>query len=209
MKTLDLANFGTLLGNNQVGNEILKMERERSAWMSTLVKSHSLADEMKKITGEDSSAVQIARQIYDAQRAQEESIRKMLDPLAHIRTSLLSDSATQRMLAEFSKPILASDHVAKLIDQATGANAFIKAMQASESSMEHARKILGDTSVSSGLQQMMKSFEEVQALVRAFCIARISEPLEGLARADGQAFLACDGCSFSGSPCKSTWTRWD
>lgn len=161
MKTLDLANFGTLLGNNQVGNEILKMERERSAWMSTLVKSHSLADEMKKITGEDSSAVQIARQIYDAQRAQEESIRKMLDPLAHIRTSLLSDSATQRMLAEFSKPILASDHVAKLIDQATGANAFIKAMQASESSMEHARKILGDTSVSSGLQQMMKSFEEV------------------------------------------------
>ena len=161
MKALDRANFDGLLGNSQVVNEIRKMERERSSWMNAMDQYHSLADQIKKIVGEDSSAVQMVKQMHDAQKAQEESIRKMLDPLAHIRSSFLSDSATQRMLAEFSKPISASDHITKFLDQATGSNAFIKAMHSSvESSMGHARKMLAETSVSSGLQQMMKSFEE-------------------------------------------------
>ncbi|MDO8264475.1 MAG: SH3 domain-containing protein [Gallionella sp.] len=160
MKALDLANFDGLLGNTQVVKEIRKMERERSSWMNAMDQSHSLADQIKKIVEADSSVVQMVKRMHDAQKAQEESIRKMLDPLAHIRSSLLSDSTTQRMLAEFSKPISA-DHITKFMDQATGSNAFVKAMNSSvESSIGHARKMLAEASVSSGLQQIMKSFEE-------------------------------------------------
>ena len=161
MNTLDRFKSAGLLGNTQLHNEIQKMERERSSWLNAMDQSHSLADQIKKIVGADSLAVQMAKQMHDAQKAQEESIRKMLDPLAHIRSSFLNDSATQRMLEEFSKPISASDHIAAFLDQATGSNAFFKTMHSSvESSMEHARKMLEDTSVSGGLQQMMKSFEK-------------------------------------------------
>lgn len=161
MKAIDLANFDDLLGRSSAVNEIRKMERERSTWMDAIAQSHNLSDQIKKLVGENSLAVQIARQMQDAQKAQEESIRKMLDPLAHIRSSLLSDNATQRILAEFSKPNAASDHITKLIEQASGSSAFIKAMHSNaESSMEHSRKMLAEASLSSGLQQMMKSFEE-------------------------------------------------
>lgn len=161
MKALNQVNFDGLLGNTQVVNEVRKMERERSSWMNAMVQSHSLADQIKKIVGADSSVVQMVKQMHDAQKTQEESIRKMLDPLTHIRSSLLSDSTTLRMLAEFSKPISASDHITKFMAQATGSNAIIKAMNSSvESSIGHARKMLAETSVSSGLQQIMKSFEE-------------------------------------------------
>lgn len=161
MNTLDRFKSAGLLGNTQLHNEIQKMERERSSWLNAMDQSHSLADQIKKIVGADSLAVQMAKQMHDAQKAQEESIRKMLDPLAHIRSSFLNDSATQRMLEEFSKPISASDPIAAFMDQATGSNAFFKTIHPSvESSMEHARKMLEDTSVSGGLQQMMKSFEE-------------------------------------------------
>jgi hypothetical protein len=161
MSPLDRFKSAGLLGNTQLLNEIQKMERERSSWLNALDQSHSLAEQIKKVAGVDSLAVQMAKQMIDAQKAQEESIRKMLDPLAHIRSSFLNDSVTQRMLAEFSKPISASDHIAAFLGQATGSDAFFKTMHSSvDSSMEHARKMLEETSVSSGLQQMMKSFEE-------------------------------------------------
>lgn len=160
MKASDLVYFDGLLGNSLVGNEMRKMEQERTSWITAMSQSQSLADQIKKLMGNDSVALQMANQLHDAQKAQEESIRKMLEPLAHVRNSLLSDRVTQRMLAEISKPISASDQVAKLMEQASGSNAIIQAMQPSTlDSMERARKLMAETSVSSGLQQMMKSFE--------------------------------------------------
>lgn len=163
MKALDRFKAETLSGSSQLLTEIQKIERERSSWLNALGQSHNLADQLKTMAGVDSLAVQMAQQMHDAQKAQEESIRKMLDPLAHIRSSLLSDNFTQKMLAEFQKPLSAADHFTKLLDQATGSDAFIKTMQSgAASSMEHARKMLGEASFSSGLQQTMKTFEETE-----------------------------------------------
>lgn len=160
MKAFDLVNFDGLLGNSLVVNEMRRMERDRTSWMTAMTQSQSLADQIKKMMGNDSVAVQMAKQMHDAQKAQEESVRKMLDPLVHVRNSLLSDHVTQRMLAELSNPFSASDNVVKLMEQASGSSAIIEAMQSSTvSSMGRARKMLAETSVSSGLQQMMKSFE--------------------------------------------------
>jgi len=142
-------------------NEFRKMEQDRSSWMKAIVESQSLADQIKKFVVQDSIAVQMAKQMYSVQKAQEESMRKMLDPLAHIRSNLLGDSSVQRMIDELSKPFTATDHFRKLIDQAAGSSAYLHSLHLSvDSSIEHSRKILAEASISNGLQQVMKSFGE-------------------------------------------------
>jgi len=142
-------------------NEFRKMEQDRSSWMKAIAESQSLADQIKKFVAQDSIAVQMAKQMYSVQKAQEESMRKMLDPLAHIRSNLLGDSSVQRMIDELSKPFTATDHFRKLIDQAAGSSAYLHSLHLSvDSSIEHSRKILAEASISNGLQQVMKSFGE-------------------------------------------------
>jgi len=156
-----LANLQGMLGNSLMVNEFRKMEQDRSSWMKAIVESQSLADQIKKFVVQDSIAVQMAKQMYSVQKAQEESMRKMLDPLAHIRSNLLGDSSVQRMIDELSKPFTATDHFRKLIDQAAGSSAYLHSLHLSvDSSIEHSRKILAEASISNGLQQVMKSFGE-------------------------------------------------
>ena len=189
LKTLELDKIGSLLGGS-VSSELRRMELERASWMAAMTQSHSLAEQMKKLVGntslatqiskqakelqaysvaeqmkllipENSLAVQMAKQWQEVQRTEQESIRKMLEPLQDIRNALLKDSATQRMLEDLAKPLAASGQLAKLVEQATGSSALLKAMHSSiEGSIESARKILADASVSSGIGQLMKSFEE-------------------------------------------------
>jgi len=156
-----LANLQGMLGNSLMVNEFRKMEQDRSSWMKAIAESQSLADQIKKFVVQDSIAVQMAKQMYSVQKAQEESMRKMLDPLAHIRSNLLGDSSVQRMIDELSKPFTATDHFRKLIDQAAGSSAYLHSLHLSvDSSIEHSRKILAEASISNGLQQVMKSFGE-------------------------------------------------
>jgi len=129
--------------------------------MNAMAESNSLAEQFKKLIGQDFAAVQMAKQMYDAQKTQEESIRKMLDPLVNIRSGLLADASIQRMIGEFSKPLAATDHFTKLMDQVAGPSAYLQSLHLlSDTSIEHARVMLAETSVSTGLQQVMKSFEE-------------------------------------------------
>lgn len=161
MTASQLANLQGILGNSLMVNEFRKMEQDRSSWMKAVAESQSLADQIKKFVVQDSIAVQMAKQMYSVQKAQEESMRKMLDPLAHIRSNLLGDSSVQRMIDELSKPFTATDHFRKLIDQAAGSSAYLHSLHLSvDSSIEHSRKILAEASISNGLQQVMKSFGE-------------------------------------------------
>ncbi|PIY00513.1 MAG: hypothetical protein COZ23_08020 [Hydrogenophilales bacterium CG_4_10_14_3_um_filter_58_23] len=161
MTASQLANLQGMLGNSLMVNEFRKMEQDRSSWMKAIAESQSLADQIKKFVVQDSIAVQMAKQMYSVQKAQEESMRKMLDPLAHIRSNLLGDSSVQRMIDELSKPFTATDHFRKLIDQAAGSSAYLHSLHLSvDSSIEHSRKILAEASISNGLQQVMKSFGE-------------------------------------------------
>jgi hypothetical protein len=150
-----------MLGGSHALNEYRKLEQERSTWMTAMAESNSLAEQIKKLVGQDSAAVYMAKQMHEAQKAQEDSIRKMLDPLVNIRSGLLADGSIQRMIDEFSKPLAATDHFTKLLDQVAGPSAYLKSLHfVSDSSIEHTRRVLAETSVSTGLQQVMKSFEE-------------------------------------------------
>lgn len=161
MNALELANLQGALGSNHMINQLRKMEQDRSSWMKAMTDTQSLADQLKKFVGQDSAAVQAAKQIFDSQRVQEESMRKMLDPLANIRHHMLGDSFTQRMIDDLSKPFASTDQFAKLTGQINGASSFMDGLHSSvDNSMERARLMLAETSVSSGLQQMMKQFED-------------------------------------------------
>lgn len=138
-------------------NQLRKMEQDRSSWIKAMTDAQSLADQLKKFVGQDSVAVQVAKQI----RAQEDSMRKMLEPLANIRSHMLEDRFTQRMMDELSKPFISRDQFAKLTGQINDASSFMQGLHSSvDNSMERARLILAESSVSSGLQQMMKQFED-------------------------------------------------
>ena len=188
-KSLDLDKLDGLLGGSIAG-EMRRMEQERSSWMRAMAHSDSLAeqmkklvpeaslaaqvakqakdlqafalaDQMKKLVPENSLAVQMAKQWQESHKAEQESIRRMLDPLQDIRKQLLADSATKRMLDDLAKPFFASQQMSKIMEQATGSSALLKAMHSSiEGSLERARKMLSDASISSGIGQLMKSFEE-------------------------------------------------
>ncbi len=161
MTALQLAKLQGMLGGSHALNEYRKLEQERSTWMTAMAESNSLAEQIKKLVGQDSAAVYMAKQMHEAQKAQEDSIRKMLDPLVNIRSGLLADGSIQRMIDEFSKPLAATDHFTKLLDQVAGPSAYLKSLHfVSDSSIEHTRRVLAETSVSTGLQQVMKSFEE-------------------------------------------------
>ena len=161
MTVSDFAKLHGTIGADCIGNELRRMEEDRSKWMSAMIKSHSLADQFDKLVRSNSAAFQLAQQMHDAQRAQDESIRKMLNPLESIRSSLLNDSSIQRMMDQLTKPALAADHVQTLIDQITGPSSRLSTLYShAEDSLEQARRMLAETSVSSSLQQMMKGFEE-------------------------------------------------
>jgi hypothetical protein len=149
-----------MLGNSHMVNEFRKMEHERSSWMKAMAESQSLADQIKKLVVQDSAAVQMAKHIHEIQKAQEESVRKMLDPLAHIRSNLLGDSSVQRMIDELSRPFAATEHFNKFIDQAASSANLHSLYLNVDSSIERARKMLAEPTISTSLQQVMKSFEE-------------------------------------------------
>jgi hypothetical protein len=189
MKSLDLDKIDGLLSGS-VASEIRRMEQDRASWMKAITHSESLAEQVKRLVGEtapaariakqtehlealslaeqikrlipeNSLAVQMAKQWQESQMAEQESIRRMLDPLQEIRKELLADSATKRMLDDLAKPFVASEQIARLMEQATGSSALIGAMHSSiEGSMESARKLLADVSISSRIGQLMKGFEE-------------------------------------------------
>lgn len=189
LKSAELDKISGLL-TGSVASELRRLELERASWMTAMTQSHSLAEQMKKLVGEtslaaqmskqarelqahslaeqlsrlspeNSPAFQVAKQWQEVQRTEQESIRRMLEPLQDIRRSLAKDSAIERVLEDLAKPPAVSEQLARLVEQAADSSALLKSVHSDiETSMESARKILADVSVSSGIGQLMKSFEE-------------------------------------------------
>lgn len=131
MKSLDLDKIDGLFGVG-VASSIRRMEHERASLMKAMTQSQSLTEKMKKLVGEtslaalmakhakdlratslaeqvkglnsaNSLAIQMANQWQASKIAEQESIRRMLDPLQDIRKGLLADSATKRVLEDLAE----------------------------------------------------------------------------------------------------------
>ena len=162
MKSSELAKLYGLTGGGHAVAEFRRMEQERATWMNAMAGVNSIADQIKQFAGQDYAALQTAHRAIEAYRkTQEESIRKMLDPLESIRSSILGDSSIKRMIDEFAKPVSASDHFTKRMDEDTGHGTYFRSADVSfDSSIEQARKFLLESSVTIGLQQTMRTFED-------------------------------------------------
>ena len=103
------------LGDTSLAALMSKQARELQAY--------SVAERLSRLIPENLPALQMAKQWQEQQRTEQESIRRMLEPLQDIRRSLAKDSGIERMLEGLAKPLAASEQIAKLIEQATGSPA--------------------------------------------------------------------------------------
>jgi hypothetical protein len=142
-----------------VGSIHAQMMKDVMAWKTPAM---SIAQQYKDLMGEESSAMQTIRQWQEAQRAQDESIRKMIEPLADIRKSLLLDTATQKLLKDFAGLGSINDRFKEVVDQATrmDATTALWAKQI-EDSQTQTKKILEGMTLGSSVQNYLKEFEQI------------------------------------------------
>ncbi|KYP12275.1 MAG: hypothetical protein A0129_02815 [Limnobacter sp. CACIAM 66H1] len=166
------------------------MEEDRASWRNSLAQANSiskqwqelskvgsvyaqlvkdlqspamaLASQYKALLGEDTAAMQTIRQWQAAQQEQQASIRKMLEPLADIRKSLIAAESTHRMAKEFAGLGAITEQFRSLLDQtsALGSVAKMGALQL-DASHSHAREIFERAAIGSSLQSYLKEFEQV------------------------------------------------
>lgn len=162
MTTSELARLQELMCGNSVVAQLARLQRDRSSWLGAISAARSFTEQYATLIDHESVAIRFAKQMQEAQKEQAQSIRKMLDPLNSIRTGFLADDSVRRTSNAFLKSFSATDHLKKLTEQTAQAGAFLHGFQtANIAAGEQAKKLLTETSVNSGLQQMMKSFEMV------------------------------------------------
>lgn len=122
----------------------------------------SIAEQYKDILGENSLAMQTIKQWQEAQRVQDESIRKMIEPLVDIRKSLLLDTATQKIIKDLAGVGAISDRFKEVVDQATrmDATTALWAKQI-EDSQSQTQKLLEGMTLGSSVQSYLKDFEKI------------------------------------------------
>ncbi len=122
----------------------------------------NFAQQYQDLLGANSSAMQTIKAWQEAERVQHEQMRRMLDPLADIRKSLLVDNTTQKLIKELTEAGSIHGHIKQLVDQTTGTGSVAKmlAQQADESREQH-RRLLDSVTGGSSIQSYLKEFEAI------------------------------------------------
>ncbi len=141
----------------QVGSVYAQMAKDVKALHSP---ASRLAQEYGDLFRVGSSALETVKLWQESQRAEQESVRRMLEPLADIRKSLMLDDTTQRLIKEISAGASLSNRFNDILAQATGvgAAAQIWAEQIEDSRVQ-ARKLFDDLGVGNSIQNYIRDFE--------------------------------------------------
>lgn len=108
------------------------------------------------------TAMETVRLWQEAQRAEQESVRRMLEPLGDIRKSFMLDDSTQRLIKEMTEGVSLRDRVDDILAQATGAESAAKMWaQQIEDSQVQARRLFDDLGVGNSIQNYVRDFEHV------------------------------------------------
>ena len=188
--TLDIGKLAAIGAVGSVARELARMEEDRASWRNALAQTDSiskqwkelskvgsvyaqlvkdlqspamtLASQYKALLGEGTAAMQAMRQWQAAQQEQQASIRKMLEPLADIRKSLIAAESTHRMVKGLARLGAITEQFRSLVDQtsALGSVAKMGALQL-EASHSHTRGIFERAAIGSSLQSYLKEFEQV------------------------------------------------
>lgn len=146
-------------GLTQVGAAYSQMIKDMRAWQTPAL---SIAQQYKDLLGTNSSAMQAIKQWQDAQRAERESIRKMMEPLVDIRKSLMLNDSVQRTFREFAGLASVVNQFKDVSEKALGLGSGTRMwIQQMESSRAQTRKLFDALGAESGIQRYLKDFEHI------------------------------------------------
>lgn len=189
---MDLARiYETTIGSS-LAREMARIEEERSSWRNALIDSDLIGKQVRELVGNtiyaqmakelkafQSPVISIAKQYEDllgsssaigstykawqeSERAQREQMRKMFDPMADIRQSVLGDTTTQQLIKELTDGSSMRSRMKAITDQALGIGSVAKMLaQQAEDSRAQTKKLLEGLGVGSSIQSYFKDFEHI------------------------------------------------
>lgn len=122
----------------------------------------TIAQQHKDLLGAGSADSHALKAWKEAERAQYEHMRKMLDPLAGIRKSMLVDGTTQRLIKDLTEGRSIRDQMREIVDQATGIGSVAKMLtEHAEESEAQAKRLFESLGVGNSIQSYLKDFEHI------------------------------------------------
>jgi len=122
----------------------------------------SLAQEYGDVLRVGGSALETVKRWQESQRAEQESVRRMLEPLADIRKSLMLDDSTRRLIREITEGASLSNQLKGIQAQTIGAGSAAKIWaQQIENSRVQARNLFDDLGVGVSIQNYIRDFEYI------------------------------------------------
>lgn len=175
-----------------LAREMARIEEERSSWRKALIDSDLIGKQVRELAGNtiyaqmakdlkalQSPAMSITKQYenllgsssaigsaykawQESVRAQREQMRKMFEPMADIRKSVLGDTTTQRLIKELTDGSSMRSQMKAITDQAFGIGSVAKMLaQQAEDSRAQTKKLLEGLGVGSSIQSYLKDFEHI------------------------------------------------
>lgn len=169
-----------------------RIEEERSSWRKALIDTDLIGKQVRELAGNSvyaqmanelksvqSPAQSIAKQYEDllgsssaigsaykawqeSERLQMEQMRKMFDPMAEIRKSVLGDTITQQLIKELADGSSMRSNMKAMTEQAFGIGSVAKMLaQQVEDSRTQTKKLLEGLGVGSSIQSYLKDFEHI------------------------------------------------
>lgn len=189
---MDLARIYKATMGSGLAREMARIEEERSSWRNALIDSDLIGKQVRELAGNtiyaqmatelkalQSPAMSIAKQYEDllgsssaigsaykawqeSERAQREQMRKMFDPMAGIRKSVLGDTTTQQLIKELTDGSSMRSQIKAITDQALGIGSVARMLaQQAEVSRAQTKKLLEGLGVGSSIQSYLKDFEHI------------------------------------------------
>ena len=191
-QALDLAKIYDATVGSNLPREISRIEEERSSWRKALIEtdligkqvrelaqSSAYAQVAKELQAMQSPAASLSKQYKDitetrsaigfayktwqeSERSQREQMRKMFDPMADIRKSVLGDGTMQRLIRELTDGSSIRNQMKDITEQALGIGSVAKMLaQQAEDSRAQTKKLLEGLGVGSSIQSYLKDFEQI------------------------------------------------
>lgn len=189
---MDLAKIYETTVGSSLAREMARIEEERSSWRKALIDTDLIGKKVRELAGNSvyaqmakelkalqSPAMSIAKQYEDllgfssaigsaykawqeSERVQREQMRKMFEPMADIRNSVLGSSITEQLVKELAGGSAMQSQMNAITDQAMGIGSVAKMLaQQAEDSHTQTKKLLEGLGVGSSIQSYLKDFEHI------------------------------------------------
>ena len=172
--------------------EMARIEEVRTSWRKALIDTDLIGKQVRELAGNSaydqmakelkalqSPTLLIGKQNEDllgtgsaigsaykawqeSERAQMEQMRKMFDPMAQIRKSVLGDTATQQLIKELTVGSSLGNHMKEVTQLTLGIGSVAKMLaQRAEDSRTQTKKLFEGLGVGSSIQRYLNDFEHI------------------------------------------------